>query len=153
MTSLPIATNKSVRAYAKILARDFRRPMFRALWMYAIAGIASLIGPTIIGHIVNDVTAGTLTSRGITYFALGLIAASLINTASTFLARRRSYILGESVFARLREDFMARVLELPLSVVERPVIFSVARQMTLKHYLEQCVSRCPNGWSPSCRHF
>ncbi len=119
MTSLPIASNKSVRAYAKTLARDFRRPMFRALWMYAIAGIASLVGPTIIGHIVNDVTAGTLTARGITYFALGLIAASLINTASTFLARRRSYVLGESVFARLREDFMARVLELPLSVVER----------------------------------
>jgi ABC-type multidrug transport system fused ATPase/permease subunit len=93
--------------------------MLRALQMYALAGVASLIGPSIIGHIVNDVTSGTLTTRGISIFAVGLIAASLVNTASTFVARRRSYILGESVFARLREDFLEKVLVLPLAVVER----------------------------------
>ena len=37
----------------------------------------------------------------------------------TWFARRASFVLSEQMFAELREDFMHRVLALPLSTVER----------------------------------
>ncbi|MBA2476085.1 MAG: ABC transporter ATP-binding protein, partial [Actinobacteria bacterium] len=40
-------------------------------------------------------------------------------TLLTWLARRASFVLSERIFAELREDFMRRVLALPLSTVER----------------------------------
>ena len=42
-----------------------------------------------------------------------------MQTALTWAARRASFVLSEEIFARLREDFMRRVLALPLSTVER----------------------------------
>ena len=37
----------------------------------------------------------------------------------TWLARRSAFVLGETVFAELRERFLEKVLSLPLSTVER----------------------------------
>ena len=49
-----------------------------------------------------------------------VLAAFLIaQTTLTWLARRASFVLSEQIFAELREDFMRRVLALPLSTVER----------------------------------
>ena len=48
-----------------------------------------------------------------------LFAFLLAQTALTFFARRASFVLSEKMFAELREDFMRRVLALPLSTVER----------------------------------
>ena len=43
----------------------------------------------------------------------------LLQTAFTWTARRASFVVSERIFAELREDFMRRVLSLPLSTVER----------------------------------
>jgi ABC-type multidrug transport system fused ATPase/permease subunit len=40
-------------------------------------------------------------------------------TILTWFARRASFVISEKIFAELREDFMRRVLGLPLSTVER----------------------------------
>ena len=49
-----------------------------------------------------------------------LLAGFLVaQTILTWLARRASFVLSEKIFAELREDFMRRVLALPLSTVER----------------------------------
>ena len=49
-----------------------------------------------------------------------LLAVALVaQTILTFLARLASFVLSEKMFAELREDFMQRVLALPLSTVER----------------------------------
>src|SRR6185312_15635397 len=48
-----------------------------------------------------------------------LFAFLIAQTALTFFARRASFVLSEKMFAELREDFMRRVLALPLSTVER----------------------------------
>ena len=42
-----------------------------------------------------------------------------METVFTWFARRASFVLSERIFAELREDFMRRVLGLPLSTVER----------------------------------
>ena len=49
-----------------------------------------------------------------------LLAIALVTqTILTFFARLASFVLSEKMFAELREDFMQRVLALPLSTVER----------------------------------
>jgi ABC-type multidrug transport system fused ATPase/permease subunit len=48
-----------------------------------------------------------------------LAAFLLAQTIITWFARRASFVLSERIFADLREDFMRRVLALPLSTVER----------------------------------
>ena len=59
------------------------------------------------------------TNAHIDRVAAVLAAFVLAQTGLTWLARRSSFVLAEKVFARLREDFMLRVLALPLSTVER----------------------------------
>ncbi len=48
-----------------------------------------------------------------------LAVAVALQTGLTWAARRQSFVLGERVFAQLREQFVQRVVALPLSTVER----------------------------------
>ena len=48
----------------------------------------------------------------------------------TFFARRSSFVLSERMFAELRDDFMRRVLALPLSTVERAGIGDLVSRTT-----------------------
>ncbi|MDQ3823386.1 MAG: ABC transporter ATP-binding protein/permease, partial [Actinomycetota bacterium] len=79
---------------------------------------AGLAGPPLLGNLVESVQGGT--TRGhVDRVVLVLAAFLLAQTVLTFFARRASFVLSERVFAELREDFMRRVLALPLSTVER----------------------------------
>ena len=57
--------------------------------------------------------------RTSTRLVLVLAAFLVAQTVLTWFARRASFVLSEKMFAELREDFMRRVLALPLSTVER----------------------------------
>jgi len=67
---------------------------------------------------VQAVQEGT-TRRHINMLVLLLAVALVVQTIATFVARLASFVLSEKMFAELREDFMQRVLALPLSTVER----------------------------------
>ncbi len=119
MSQLPVADNQVVRAHAKVLIRQHRAPLVRMLSLYALAAVMSLIPAWIIGKITNLAAKHQLTSSSISLYVTGLFVSSLAFAGLSFLARRRSYILGEAVFAQLREEFLASVLALPLVEVER----------------------------------
>jgi ABC-type multidrug transport system fused ATPase/permease subunit len=119
MSQLPIATTQVVRAYAKLLITQHRGQLARMLTLYGLAAVMSLIPAWIIGQITNLAVHHELTSSKITLYVTGLFIASLGFAGLSFLARRRSYILGETIFAQLREEFLESVLSLPLVVVER----------------------------------
>jgi ABC-type multidrug transport system fused ATPase/permease subunit len=89
------------------------------LSLYAVAAIMALIPAWVIGQITELATGHKLTSARIDLYVGLLFASSLAYAGLSFLARRRSYILGEKVFAQLREEFLASVLALPLIEVER----------------------------------
>jgi len=88
------------------------------LALHALAAVAGLAGPRLIGEIVEGVESGATAARlnTIVLVLAGFVAAQ---TVLTWAARRASFVLAEEIFARLREDFMRRVLALPLSTVER----------------------------------
>jgi ABC-type multidrug transport system fused ATPase/permease subunit len=86
--------------------------------LHAAAAAAGLAGPPLLGLLVQSVEEGTTRSY-VDKIVLVLAVFLLAQTVLTWFARRASFVLAERIFAELREDFMRRVLGLPLSTVER----------------------------------
>jgi len=116
---LPVANTQVVLAYARVLARQHRRPLARMLALYALAAVMALIPAWTIGQITDFASNHQLTASKIALYVGTLFVSSMAYAVLTFFARRRSYVLGETVFAQLREEFLASVLALPLIEVER----------------------------------
>ena len=111
-TALPVASNADVRTYTVGLLR--RHPGA----LYTLAAVATLVAPRLLGDLVQAVQEGT--TRGyVDAIAAGLAASVLAATVLTWWSRRISLVLAEQVFADLREDFLTKVVALPLSTVER----------------------------------
>ena len=117
-TLLPIASGPELRAQAKGLARRHRGGLARVVALHVVAGATGLAGPPVLGNLVQSVRNGT-TIGHIDELVLVLAVFLVAQTVATFFARRASCVLSEQMFAELREDFMRRVLALPLSTVER----------------------------------
>jgi ABC-type multidrug transport system fused ATPase/permease subunit len=115
---LPIADRTELRAHVGALLHRHRRTLAAVLILHALAALAGLAGPWLLGRIVDAVTAGT-TGGFVDRAAVGLVVAVLVQTVLIRYAQRTSRILGETVFADLREEFVTTVTRLPLSVVER----------------------------------
>jgi ABC-type multidrug transport system fused ATPase/permease subunit len=115
---LPIASSDELRAQARSLGRRHRRALLGMIGLHAAAATAGLAGPPLLGNLVQSVQEGTTIShvdQVVALLALFLVAETIL----TWFARRASFVLSEKIFADLREDFMRRVLGLPLSTVER----------------------------------
>jgi ABC-type multidrug transport system fused ATPase/permease subunit len=118
MTLLPIADGPELRLQAKRLARRHRAALTGTVLLHASAAATGLAGPPILGGLVQSVRDGTTAAHvnNMVYLLFAFLAAQ---TVLTWFARRASFVLSEKMFAELREDFMRRVLALPLSTVER----------------------------------
>ena len=115
---LPIADGPELRRHARRLARRHRAALAGVVALHALAAAAGLVGPALLGRLVQAVTDGTTRSY-VDRIALVLAAFILLQTVLTWFARRTSFVVSERIFAELREDFMRTVLALPLSSVER----------------------------------
>ena len=115
---LPIATGDELRDQAKRLGRRHRRGLAGMVGLHAAAAAAGLAGPLLMGALVQSVEDGTTRSH-VDQIVLLLAGFLVVETVFTWFARRASFVLSERIFAELREDFMRRVLGLPLSTVER----------------------------------
>lgn len=119
MSSLPISTPAQVRAHARRLGREHRGELLRVLGIYGFAAIAGVAGPVIVGLLVNDIHDHSLTVGRADALVAALLGATIVQGILTYFSHRRCYVLGETVFATLREGFLESVLGLPLSTVER----------------------------------
>ncbi|NUR24574.1 MAG: ABC transporter ATP-binding protein [Catenulispora sp.] len=116
--ALPVAQYPDVRRYAAHVARRRGRDLALTVGLFALAAIAGLVEPRLLGGLIDSVQHGT--TAGHVDVVVGLIALFLvIQTVLTRYAKLAAGRFGEGVLAELRENFVARVLELPLSVVER----------------------------------
>ena len=116
--TLPVADMASVRSHTRELLREHRATMTRVVGLHALAALAALVAPRLVGELVDGIAHGTTRSQ-IDTISLWLAASVLLQTVLMWAARRASFIMGESVFAGLREQFISRVTALPLSTVER----------------------------------
>ena len=114
---LPVADAAQVRAYARRLTLKYPGELALALVLHGLAAVAGLAGPWLLGDLVQAVADG----RGVDVDLVALAIAGFV-VAQAVLIRYAVYAssrLGEKVLAELREEFVARVLGLPLSTVER----------------------------------
>ena len=116
--TLPIADMASVRRHARSLLREHRGTLTMVIGLHGLAALASLVAPRLVGALVDGVTHGTTHSQINTQISW-LAASVIVQTVLMWAARRSSFIMGETVFAQLREQFISRVIALPLSTVER----------------------------------
>lgn len=117
-TILPVADKPQVRGYARELLRRHFRHLSGVVGLHGLAALAGLGAPILLGRLVKGVTEGTTLGR-IDRIALGLLAFVVAQAMLTRFAALASAKLGEKVLAELREDFVDRVLAIPLSIVER----------------------------------
>lgn len=116
--SLPVADARRTARAAGSLLREHATPLRRALTLHALAAIAGLAGPALLGRLVDEVLRHG-DSRVVDVLAGMLLVALLARVGLTWAAHRASGVLAETVFARLRERFLVTVTRLPLSTVER----------------------------------
>ncbi|MFD7032509.1 ABC transporter ATP-binding protein [Streptomyces sp. NPDC059917] len=114
---LPLADRAAVRRWIGAFVRGEARRLTLTFGLFAAALIASLVGPQLLGHLVESVKNGTTAAR-VDTLALVFVAILVGHALLARAARTQATLLGERVLARTREDFVRRVLGLPLSEVE-----------------------------------
>ncbi|MFJ3662598.1 ABC transporter ATP-binding protein [Streptomyces sp. NPDC090119] len=117
-TTLPIGAAATVRDYVAELFRRHRRAFLLLIAVNTIAVIASMVGPYLLGALVERVAdRASDTHLGLTIglFLLALVVQALF----TLQVRLRGAMLGERMLADLREDFLIRSVRLPPGVLER----------------------------------
>ncbi|GGY47358.1 ABC transporter ATP-binding protein [Streptomyces djakartensis] len=115
---LPVAERADVRRALLGLVRADVRSFGVVLGLNALAAVAGLAGPWLLGRMIDDVRAGQGVAA-VDRLALLLLLCAL---AQVLLARWARYVghrFGERTLARVRERFVDRALTLPASVVER----------------------------------
>lgn len=115
---LPVADAGVVRRYAKVLFRQHKWPLAGVLVLHALAALAGLVVPRLLGDLVERIAHGT-THWTVDEIALAIGGFVLVQSGMVRFAVYASTWLGEKVLADLREDFVRRVLAIPLSTVER----------------------------------
>lgn len=117
-TTLPVGTPLTVRSYVRSLLRRHRKPFGALIAVNAIAVIASITGPYLLGGLVEDLSNG-VTDLHLERIAAVFALALVVQTVFTRTMRLRGAVLGEEMLADLREDFLVRSVGLPPGVLER----------------------------------
>ncbi|RST12901.1 ABC transporter ATP-binding protein [Streptomyces sp. WAC05374] len=115
--ALPVADTAEVRRHARALARRHSGDLGVLLALHGLAAACGLVAPWLIGRLIDEVVGGT-TAGTVDLLALGLLASLVAQAALTYGAVQRSCRFGEKITAEVREDFVDRVVDLPLSTVE-----------------------------------
>ncbi|NJQ00129.1 ABC transporter ATP-binding protein [Streptomyces zingiberis] len=120
-TTLPVGSPATVRGYVRELLRRHRRAFAVLVVVNAVAVTASMVGPYLLGGLVEDLSTGGGADGQIPLVrTVALFTAALaVQTAFVRLVRLRGSVLGERMLADLREDFLVRSVALPPGVLER----------------------------------
>src|SRR5207248_6519227 len=94
-----------------------RRALAWTVGLHLAAAFIAVVPPWILGDLVSAVQHGT-TTHHVDVVALVLLGVIVAQSVTMRTARFMAYSLGERLLAELREGFIARLLALPLGVVE-----------------------------------
>ncbi|MFJ6893737.1 ABC transporter ATP-binding protein [Streptomyces hokutonensis] len=116
--TLPVGAPATVRAYVSELFRRHRRAFLLLVTVNTVAVVASMVGPYLLGDLVERVSDGARELHlGLTIGLFGIALA--VQAVFIRQVRLRGAMLGERMLADLREDFLVRSVGLPPGVLER----------------------------------
>ncbi|WP_018784619.1 ABC transporter ATP-binding protein [Micromonospora sp. CNB394] len=116
--ALPVADVAQVRRYVRELIRWHPRGLAAALGLHALAAGAGLVAPRLLGDLVEGISQG-IAETTVDRVVAAIAAFVVVQAVLVRFAHLASARLGERVLAELREEFVDRVLALPLATVER----------------------------------
>ncbi|MFE1289440.1 ABC transporter ATP-binding protein [Streptomyces sp. NPDC058751] len=116
--TLPVGAPATVRAYVTELFRRHRRAFLLLVAVNAVAVVASMVGPYLLGSLVERVSDHARDLHLEATAALFLVAL-VVQAVFVQQVRLRGAMLGERMLADLREDFLVRSVGLPPGVLER----------------------------------
>jgi ABC-type multidrug transport system fused ATPase/permease subunit len=115
---LPIASAKATWQHVVTMFRHERSFVSLVIGLQIIASTAGLVGPQILEYLIDRVhphAGGSTIDLAVGFF----VAALVVQTVLTGVTRALGAVLGERLLARLREQLISSVLNLPLGLVER----------------------------------
>ncbi len=115
---LPVADRPAVVAFAVHMLRTRRLLVIALLILHALAAIAGLVVPRILGAMVDQAAEPGTAASVLTSFAVAVAGVVVVQAALTFFALLMSVIFGQDLLAAAREYVVATVLRLPLGKVE-----------------------------------
>ncbi|MFD7876663.1 ABC transporter ATP-binding protein [Streptomyces sp. NPDC059766] len=117
-STLPVGAPATVRAYVAELFRRHRPAFLMLITVNTVAVITSMVGPWLLGGLVERVSDHARELHLERTAALFVIAL-LVQAVFVRQVRLRGAVLGERMLADLREDFLVRSVGLPPGVLER----------------------------------
>src|SRR3954468_10661156 len=115
--ALPVADRAEVLGFLTQLFTSRRFLVVALLTLHALAAVAGLVVPRILGRLGDAAAAGSLGQQldGLALAVAGVVVAQAL---LTFLALRTSVRFGQDLLAEAREYIVRTVLRLPLGRVE-----------------------------------
>jgi ABC-type multidrug transport system fused ATPase/permease subunit len=117
----PVADNHVVLAFFRGLLRERRAEVFWLVALNALAAVAALVVPRLLGTLVDRTVAGGARAAQIAaldHLALLIVGVVCAQALLTFLAQRISTVFGQDLLSSAREYIVSTVLRLPLGRVE-----------------------------------
>lgn len=114
---LPVAERETVRARVRALARSHTKGLVWALLLYSVAVAAGLVGPRLLGDMVQNIERGT-TTEYLNLVILAIAGFIVVQALLTRWAFRAAGRVAAWMLSSLRVEFVDRILALPLSKVE-----------------------------------
>ncbi|MFB7842792.1 ABC transporter ATP-binding protein [Microbacterium sp. NPDC056052] len=117
-SALPTAGRRHVYAALRAIWRGRRAAFIAVIALFAVAAVAGLAPPRLMGLLIDRLTAGADAGE-LALYCGGMLGCALAQGILVLSASRLAYVAGEHVFAQLREEFLANALALPIGVLER----------------------------------
>jgi ATP-binding cassette subfamily C protein len=117
MSRLPVAGPAQVRHAARRLIRREPGAFARILALNALATAVGLVGPWLVGLIIDKVQAHAGVAA-VDHLALLILVAALVQLVLTRHARYLAARFGERLSAHVREQFLDQILDLRPAVAE-----------------------------------
>lgn len=114
----PVAALATTRAYVAAALRREKKATALVLGSFALASVASLVGPQVLGTVVASAAGKGREMGRVDLAVLVFLVALVVQGSASTLASRSAGHLTARLLARLRGDFVGAVLELPVGVVE-----------------------------------
>ncbi|MEN3615152.1 ABC transporter ATP-binding protein [Plantactinospora sp. ZYX-F-223] len=127
---LPIASRHQVRQEFGRLLRTHRWPLVGVLLLNCLAAASGLAGPTLVGRIVDKVQedASLTTIDRLAFTVVGFVVVQILFTRAARLAAHR---FSERTTAQVRAEYFTRLVNLPVTVVERSGLGDLATRSSV----------------------